>query len=482
MSEKPTYEELEQRVRELESAESDRKREEEALLEFEERYNLLIQHSLTGIYIHIGGLLKFVNKRFAAMMGYVPEEMVGRQYWEFVHPGDKEMVKSISLARSRGEEAPTEYEFRHLSKTGETVWVQNLPTIIQYEGQIANMGNLIQINDRKKAERELKRSELFLNTTGKMAKVGGWELAADTLELSWTDETYRIHEVPISYKPPIDKAINFFHPDDRPKLESAIKRALDNGEPYDMETRFITAKGKPLWTHTICKPVVEGGKTVKLIGTFQDITERKQSEKKLTESEERFRNLAENSIVGVNIIQDGILKYVNLKFAEIFGYSVEECLDHMPYQRLVHPEDLETVQDNILKRLSREAESLHYTFRGVKKSGETVHLEIFGSSIQFEGKAATFATILDITERVNVEQEREKLISDLKSALKEIKQLSGLLPICAHCKKIRNETGYWDQVESYIHEHSEAQFSHGICPECAEKYYPDMDIYGEDAN
>ena len=156
---KPTYEELEQRVQELEQSDSKRKITEKALLEIEKRYNLLIQRSQTGIYIHIGGLLKFVNNRFAGMLGYVPNEMIGRQYWDFVHPEDKEMVKDISLARARGEAAPLEYDFRHQSKNGETVWVHNLPTIIQYQGQTANMGNLIQINDRKRAEKRLRESE-----------------------------------------------------------------------------------------------------------------------------------------------------------------------------------------------------------------------------------------------------------------------------------------------------------------------------------
>ncbi|MCA1792683.1 MAG: hypothetical protein LC660_02225 [Desulfobacteraceae bacterium] len=68
----------------------------------------------------------------------------------------------------------------------------------------------------------------------------------------------------------------------------------------------------------------------------------------------------------------------------------------------------------------------------------------------------------------------------LKKALLKIKTLSGLLPICSHCKKIRDDKGYWTQIESYIHEHSDAVFSHGICQECAKKYYPDLDIYDED--
>ena len=83
----------------------------------------------------------------------------------------------------------------------------------------------------------------------------------------------------------------------------------------------------------------------------------------------------------------------------------------------------------------------------------------------------------EIAERKEAETQRDRLIRDLQTALTEVKTLSGLLPICAHCKKIRDDKGYWTQIESYIHEHSGVEFSHGICQECAKKYYPDMNIY-----
>ena len=70
---------------------------------------------------------------------------------------------------------------------------------------------------------------------------------------------------------------------------------------------------------------------------------------------------------------------------------------------------------------------------------------------------------------------REKLIINLQKALKDVKTLKGLLPICASCKKIRDDMGYWNQIESYIQQHSDAEFSHGICPECVKKLYPDFD-------
>ncbi|MBF0526198.1 MAG: response regulator [Deltaproteobacteria bacterium] len=75
--------------------------------------------------------------------------------------------------------------------------------------------------------------------------------------------------------------------------------------------------------------------------------------------------------------------------------------------------------------------------------------------------------------------ERQKLLQDLKEALTSVKILRGLLPICAHCKKIRDDKGYWNQIESYIRTHSEANFSHGICPECVKKDYPDLYQEGE---
>jgi len=73
-----------------------------------------------------------------------------------------------------------------------------------------------------------------------------------------------------------------------------------------------------------------------------------------------------------------------------------------------------------------------------------------------------------------LEQERENLIKELQEALSRVKMLSGLLPICANCKRIRDEAGRWQQVEVYVHEHSQADFTHGICPECAHKLYPEI--------
>lgn len=86
----------------------------------------------------------------------------------------------------------------------------------------------------------------------------------------------------------------------------------------------------------------------------------------------------------------------------------------------------------------------------------------------------------EIEKRKVAEQERDNLIADLQKTLLEVKTLRGFLPICSHCKKIRDDKGYWNQIEKYIGDHSDVDFSHSICPDCAKKYYPDLDLYDDE--
>lgn len=111
----------------------------------------------------------------------------------------------------------------------------------------------------------------------------------------------------------------------------------------------------------------------------------------------------------------------------------------------------------------------------IRKDGSTFPISVVASPIIEKGKVVAVVTAFrDITERKQIEAEREKLIIELQESLAKVKQLSGFLPICASCKKIRDDKGYWNQIEYYIRDHSEAEFSHGICPDCAQKLYPEF--------
>jgi two-component system phosphate regulon sensor histidine kinase PhoR len=131
----------------------------------------------------------------------------------------------------------------------------------------------------------------------------------------------------------------------------------------------------------------------------------------LRESEEKFRKLAEKSVVGIYLIQDDILRYVNPRFAEIFGYEVSEMIDKLEATATVYSEDQPLVEENIRKRISGEVESIHFQFRGVKKNQEFVQVEVYGSRIEHRGRPAVLGTLIDITERVRAQRDLEKQLT-----------------------------------------------------------------------
>lgn len=124
------------------------------------------------------------------------------------------------------------------------------------------------------------RQTMILEQMGRMAKVGGWELDLTDMHLSWTNETYRIHELDPGVQPDLSRAIEFYAPEARPAIQTAVDEGIRKGTPWDLELPFITAKGKHIWVRALGEARMVDGKTVRLNGAFQDITE----QKKLLES------------------------------------------------------------------------------------------------------------------------------------------------------------------------------------------------------
>lgn len=116
----------------------------------------------------------------------------------------------------------------------------------------------------------------------------------------------------------------------------------------------------------------------------------------------------------------------------------------------------------------------YFNFRHRLANGEIRDVEVYSSPVKAGEDVVLYSVIHDISERKKNEIEREDLIGKLENALAEIRTLKGILPICSSCKKIRDDEGYWKQIEIYICEHSDAEFTHGICPECARKLYPEF--------
>lgn len=155
---KPTYNELEKRVKELEKKSVKRKYSEEALRESEEKYKALTENSLTGIFIHQDGRYVYVNNRFAEIHGYISDELLGKNHLLYIHPNQRKTIKKRTFKRLKGEYVPRRYEVRRLRKNRETIWCETMTTRIQYKKRPAIMGNIIDISKRKQAEEKLKIS------------------------------------------------------------------------------------------------------------------------------------------------------------------------------------------------------------------------------------------------------------------------------------------------------------------------------------
>ncbi len=137
---------------------TERKNAEEALRQSEERYRLVTEHSMTGVFILQAGLLAYTNQRLADILGYPKQEVMGKPAFNFVHPDDREMVAARAEARLRGEAVPTSYEVRLVNKAGDTIWCELLAALTHNDGKQAVMGNIADITDRKTAEAKLLRS------------------------------------------------------------------------------------------------------------------------------------------------------------------------------------------------------------------------------------------------------------------------------------------------------------------------------------
>lgn len=230
-------------------------------------------------------------------------------------------------------------------------------------------------------------------------------------------------------------------------------------------------------------PVIDSqGNVSQVIEYSIDVTKRKMAEKDLSESEERFRAItrtAQDGIISIN--SSGNIVFWNQAASNMFGYAETEMMDKSinqlipPQYKEAHKEEIEraktTGEHNVIGKTVE--------LPGLKKDGQEFAMEI--SLSEWKTTEGVFYTgiLRDISERKQAEEQRDRLILDLQKALAEVKTLSGLLPICAHCKSVRDDKGYWEKIEAYIHKHSDTEFSHGICPECAKKYYPDMDLYGD---
>ncbi|MBD3274492.1 MAG: PAS domain S-box protein [Candidatus Marinimicrobia bacterium] len=204
---------------------------------------------------------------------------------------------------------------------------------------------------------------------------------------------------------------------------------------------------------------------------IRDITERKKMEEAIRESEELYRLLAENSTDLITMFKNNEIVYVSPAIETILGYTPDEFLQ-INHTELFHPDERESLVKSINTRIAtKDTSPITYRYRQKHKKGHYVWLETSVKNKRIEDSyTISVLNTRDITERKQLEAEKDVLITELEQALARVKNLEGILHICSFCKKIRDEQEHWQPIEKYIDERSDARFSHGICPDCYEEH------------
>jgi PAS domain S-box-containing protein len=197
---------------------------------------------------------------------------------------------------------------------------------------------------------------------------------------------------------------------------------------------------------------------------------RRKAEAALRESEVRLKTVLDTIQAGIVVIdpETHIIVGVNAAAACMLGASRQEILNTVCHKCICAAENGQCPITDLGEHFDNAEQVL------LTAKGERIPILKTVVSVTLAGRKHLLESFLDITERKRAEEERERLIEELQEALAKVKTLSGLLPICASCKRIRDDRGYWQQIEAYIQEHSDAEFSHSVCPECARKLYPEI--------
>lgn len=208
-------------------------------------------------------------------------------------------------------------------------------------------------------------------------------------------------------------------------------------------------------------------------------TSREEYKKRIKDKYHSLVNTMNEGLIEVD--KDWLILYVNTCFADMTGYSKAQIVNRN-FRELVADADKKIAEHAHKNRL--QGKTLKYELELIRSDGKCI--SVLCSPKPYYDKEGNYmgglGVITDITELKLHEDKQKELIEKLQKTLSEIKTLRGIIPICSHCKKIRDDKGFWLQVEKYVSDHSDALFSHGICPDCMEELYSNEDWYDEYIN
>ncbi|MBZ5527894.1 MAG: PAS domain-containing protein [Acidobacteriia bacterium] len=317
-------------------------------------------------------------------------------------------------------------------------------------------------------ERKLRASEARLAEAQRIAHIGNWDWDVAKNELYWSDEIYRIFGVnPQEFGATYEAFLSFVHAEDRGYVDRSVQEAFKGKSSYNIEHRVVRPDGEMRYVHEQAQVFRDGGgNVVRMAGTVQDITKRKIAEEKSREASHLVQEiLASVTDAFAAVDREARITYLNDHAVTLWRHAREDLLGKSLW--VVFPEALGTPFYKEVMKAVENGELVH--FEELYPPFNTwFEVDVYPSP---EGASIFFR---DVTARRLAQEERENLVQELTRALANVKTLSAMLPICSACKKIRDDKGYWSQIEEYVRKHTDTQFSHGICPDCVRTLYPEV--------
>ncbi len=362
-----------------------------------------------------GNFIK-ANHSCASCLGYAPTDLIGKSLFDFIHQDE---ISSIKNTISDANYLTSSASFCCRLKQFDNSYHWFNWKITSDPQNHCIYASAADITDSK-------RKSSYLEVLTNFKKIGYWEIDLDTEKLFWSDHVHLIHETdPKNYKPKLQDGLNFYHPESIPILTNAVNRQMETGEPYDLELRFITAKGNHKWVKASSHSEFKNGKPIRLFGLFEDITEQIKKREQDLMLKERIELAHKASGIGVweydltnnNLIWDKSMYEIYEKNPKNFSGAYEAWRDS------VHPDDKEKSEEELALALSGEKEFIT-NFRIITAQNKVKYIAAIATVMHDKNNQPVkmLGVNWDISEHEKIKQELEEksLIAEKSSQAKSM--------------------------------------------------------------
>ncbi len=300
-----------------------------ALADSERKFRTLSDASPLGVFhTDAQGCCTYTNAQWQSIFGLSIEQSLGEGWSSTLHPDDRPAVFA-EWQRTAAAGIEFAMEFRVQRPDATLRQVRSLArAVLGDSGAITGfVGTVEDVTEARAREARLRDSEAFLDRTGRVAGIGGWEVDLLDGTLTWSDQTCRIHGLEPGHQPTVEEALGFYPPEVRDTIAHAFELATAVGTAYDLELPLVTADGRHIWVRTIGEVTFDNGRAVRAFGTFQDITWRHDAEIALRDSNRLLRQLYEQTPAMMHSIDsDGLVLSVSDRWLETMGYLREDVI------------------------------------------------------------------------------------------------------------------------------------------------------------